>query len=170
MNSEYVLHSVAGHTSAVGLRCWALLSLLALTAMSAGCGQSEADGPESHPGHLVELPGHEHMQLKFAVDEKGRRLLVYVLNSGTHEPFAISSQKLETTFQVDEQNIPITLEADPRPDDPPGQSSRFAIGTDKLPETLYNVANFTANFDLKIDGETITGTLDHKDDHAHHHD
>ena len=71
---------------------------------------------------------------------------------------AISSENLEITFQVEEESIPITLDADPRPKDTEGQSSRFTIGSDDLPEALRTVVNFTAQFRFEVEGQVISET------------
>ncbi|WP_166831338.1 hypothetical protein [Thalassoroseus pseudoceratinae] len=170
MYSQCVTGWRVGRVLVAESRRWLFVGGFLLLTVFAGCGSSESDRPELHGGHFIELPGHEDMQLEFAIDEKERKLIVHVLETGTKKPLPISSQTLEISFQVDGEDVPVSLAADPRPDDPSGRSSRFAISSADLPSSLHNVAHFTAKFTLEVEGKAVSGTLDHKDDHTHHHD
>ena len=66
-----------------------------------GCSRGVNDHPDhDHGGHLIDLPGHEQMQLELSADEQRRQLVVYVLESGTHTPYPVASKKLDITFSV----------------------------------------------------------------------
>ena len=112
------------------------------------------------------------MQLEFATDAERRKLVIYVLESGTQKPHPIPARTMTITFDISDQKIPVNLDADPQTDDSPGKASRFSISLDKLPKPLQTAADFVAEFSLEIEGDTVSGTLTHHDDHTHnyHHD
>lgn len=169
MSNERFAGGAAGRTNSPGPLFRSFLSVSLLLAC-AGCSRASADRPpKDHGGHLVDLPGHEQMQLELASDAERRELVVYVLETATHAPNAISSKKLDVTFRVGGKDYPVSLDADPQPADPAGRTSRFAVSFDKLPRPLHHAADFTATFTMEVQGETISGTLHHKDDHTHEH-
>lgn len=142
------------------------LSICLCLSGCAGCGSTSTD--YVHGGHLIELANRDDTQLEFVVDEEHRKLVVNVLESGSESPVAIQCEELDVMFRVNDEDVPVKLDIDRHSDDPPGHSSRFSIGFGQLPEALFGVADFTATFSLVIDGQTVSGTLEHKDDHTHH--
>ena len=146
--------------------CILLLSIL-------GCSRAANDVPtEVKGGHLIDLQGRDEMQLELVADGLQRQLIVNVLESGTHNPFPVASKKLDVTFVASGQEIPVSLDADPRPTDPQGNASRFSIEFKALPQPLHEASNYSAKFTLDIQDQSVTGTLQHRDDHTHtdHHD
>lgn len=151
-------------------RALGVLFLCMLISLGSGCSDSSENTHKDHGGHLIDLAGHEEMKLEFSIDEELNKLIVYVLATTSLKPYPISSKNLVITFQVDGEDTPVSLAADPLPSDPERKSSRFTISSADLPDSLYGAADFVANFTLNIQGETVSGTLDHHDDHTHHHD
>jgi len=160
-------HLTLGGLRLVHRKALAPVLLLVLITTGSGCGQS----PDR--GHFVDLPEHTKARLEFVVNDKENELSVYVVERDSDRPFPIACPSLQISFQVDGEDVPLTLAPNPRADDPDGKASRFTVPFDELPEQLYGAAEFSAKFTLELDGESVSGTLHHHDDHTHthqHHD
>ena len=145
--------------------------LVVLALAMTGCTE-QTDTLEVQRGHLIHLYGNDQVQLEVFADGKQRKFFVNVLESDSGLHYPVVSEKLGITFTVSGQEIDVTLDANPRPSDPEGRASRFAIDFDEIPERLHDAADYTARFTVEIQGSMVTGTLQHTDDHDHsiHHD
>lgn len=161
------------------LATWVLGCVLLLEI--AGCNRSTevGSGPVSteqhghHGGHTVKMSDDAGLQMEFTLDEKRRRMVIYVQASDYHNPpHALAVDKLIAKFQADGRSTDVTLAADPLPKDPQGLSSRFAISLDKLPQQLLASNQFLLTLSYSDDGRIITGSIRHSNDHTHnyHHE
>lgn len=150
-----------------------------LLAAAGGCDRfgEESRSPSTeqhghHGGHLVNMSGDPGFQMEFALDEKRRRMVIYVQASETHEPHALAVDTLSAQLVADGRSSDVKFVADPRPKDPQGLSSRFAISLDKIPQQLLASNQFQLKLSYSADGSTISGSIRHSSDHTHayHHD
>ncbi|MEM6778460.1 MAG: hypothetical protein AAF670_12450 [Planctomycetota bacterium] len=142
------------------------LSSCMVLALFMGCRQETV---EIQRGHLVDVQGNEHMQLELVADGPRQQLIVNVLESGTTTPYSVASKKLDVIFSGVGPEIPVRLAPDPRPSDPLGSTSRFAIDFETIPKPLHEAGDYTARFLMEVQGSAVTGQLQHRDDHTHAH-
>jgi hypothetical protein len=142
-----------------------------------GCGSEgepqqthHAHGP--HDGHLVDLEGAEGYRVEFALEPETRKLVVCTLDAISNRPRPITSPSIEMTLEFAGQDVRFELLPVRRETEPQGQASRFEMDMDKLPQQMKAEEEFVAEFTLTIDGQTVSGRLDHRNDHTHqyHHD
>ena len=124
-----------------------------------------------HGGHVIEF-SDGRLQFELTLDHKRRRMVVYVLESESHQPHPLTVTKLDATFKDEGREFDATFTADPQPEDPAGSSSRFALSFDELPQQLVSSNQFQLELSFTSNGEYFTGSMLHANDHAHeyHHD
>ncbi len=125
-----------------------------------------------HGGHLINLSGNTAIQMELTIDNRRRRMVVYVQDSKTHNPYPLPVDKLNATFETDNQSFEGEFSADPRPSDPKGNSSRFALSLDKIPQQFIGYDRFILKLSYSAGGITNQAILAHDNDHSHnyHHD
>jgi hypothetical protein len=106
-------------------------------------------------------------EMEFTLDETRRRIVIYVHETNTHKPHPLAGETLAAAFEVDGQRTDVTFDADPRPNDPSGHTSRFALSLDKLPQQLLASDDFQLKLLYPSAGGTITGSITHRNDHVH---
>ena len=124
---------------------------------------------DHHHAHLIKVADNSDIELEFLSSNQRNRLELNVLDAKTHKPHSIDVQKIQATFQTGDQEIPVSLQADPRTDDPSQTASRFVIPFAELPQQLRLLNEFQVTFQVELEGKSVTGKLDHQDDHEHHH-
>lgn len=141
-----------------------------------GCNQSsEESRPVSshqhghHGGHTFAMSEDVNYQMEFTLDEKRRRLVIYVYDKGTQQPHSLDVKTLNAEFVADGHNSNVTFAAAPRSKDPQNTSSRFALSLDKLPQQLLASNQFELKFSFSDAGKNITGSMMHNNDHTHHY-
>ena len=120
--------------------------------------------------HLISVSDNSDIELEFLSSDKHSRLELNVLDSKTHKPFAIDAKKIQATFQTADQEIPVSLLPAPRTDDPNQMTSQFVIPFADLPQQLKLLNEFQVTFQVELNGKSVTGKLDHRNDHQHHHE
>ena len=143
--------------------------LCILFVASIGCKKathvSSAHGP--HGGHVFLMPDGANLELELTLDDRGKRMIVYSQSTTDQQPFALQGESLKANFQAGSVDFDTTLAAHPRPSDPDGHSSRFAIGFNKLPQQLLSADEFHLTLWCPMNGETLEVSLFHKNDHGH---
>lgn len=155
---------------------WAPAPLLSLL-LAIGCGSGEEEPPlltlhGPHGGHTALMSAGAGFEIELALDDKRRRMMIYVLEPGGAEPHPLPVESLSGRFETDGQSLDATFAADPRPDDPEGEASRFALPLDQLPQQLLLSDRFVLKLEYVVDGKSVTASIPHRNDHAHeyHHD
>ncbi|MEO1495633.1 MAG: hypothetical protein AAFV43_00615 [Planctomycetota bacterium] len=155
----------------------ALLVIGAIAGGTVGCTRGEdtlasigAHGP--HGGHMAQVSAGAGFEIELTADEKRRRIVLYVLDATTAEPYPLRIDALDGAFEIAGQSVEVTFVPDPRPDDPEDHASRFAIELDKLPQQLLLSNEFELKLSYTAGGKAIAATIPHRNDHAHeyHHD
>ncbi len=149
--------------------------LLGLVAVAlAGCtSEVEMQQPTSikshgpHGRHILTLSPRVDFELEFTLDEKRKRIVIYLQGMETIRPFPIRVEKLDATFRSEGFVFQSIFEADPRPNDPNGFSSRFFFSLEKLPQQLLAFNRFQIDISFSNDGKAMTATLYHYNDHSH---
>lgn len=123
--------------------------------------------PEHGPngGHVAVLGDHAyHAELVF--DATSRNITIYLLehDMATATPVADATLTLKL-----EGGEPIAFEASPLDGQPEGQTSRFTLAGDKLPETVKTEEDLHGTLDLTVGGKSNTGEIGHDHDHDHGH-
>lgn len=145
-----------------------------LLAFSVGCNSGEDErasidmkphGP--HGGHTAQVSGDAGFEMEFTLNEKQRRIVIYVQESGAPRPHPLAVDSLSGVFEADGQTVDVTFVADPRPDDPEGRASRFVLALDTLPQQLLVSDNFLLNLSYNSAGRQITASIPHNNNHAH---
>ena len=125
----------------------------------------EMHGP--HGGHLMTLSESTDFAMEFTVDEKRQKLVVYVHEKKSRNPFPLDVDELTATFSASDQSFEVTFAAEPRPSDPDGTSSRFTLDLDQLPQQMIGSNQFELQLTYSFLGKTITGSISHENDHSH---
>ena len=125
-----------------------------------------------HGGHLINLSGNIAIQMELTIDNRLRRMVVYVQDSKTHNPYPLPVDKLNATFETKDQIFEGEFSADPISSDPKGNSSRFALSLDKMPQQFIAYDRFILKLSYSAGGITSQAKLSHENDHSHnyHHD
>ncbi|MEM8945088.1 MAG: hypothetical protein AAGD11_07885 [Planctomycetota bacterium] len=125
-----------------------------------------------HGGHMAEMSEGAGFEMEFTLDERRRRMVIYVLELGFTKPYPLATDALSGKFKFDGRSIDVTFAADARPTDPKGHASRFALALDSLPQQMLVAEQFVLKLSYAAAGETFTGSIPHRNDHAHryHHD
>lgn len=155
-----------------GFASWALAWLLLVS--TSGCyPNAEATRSRSaephghHGGHTFEMSDEADFEMEFTLDETRRRIVIYVHESDSHQPHPLAAETLAAAFEADGQHTDVVFEADPRPNDPSGRTSRFALSLDKLPQQLLASDHFQLQLSFPSAGGTVTGSITHRNDHVH---
>lgn len=105
--------------------------------------------------------------VEFTLDPERQRMVLYVQEPGGSRPHPLATDSLSGRFKADGKAVDVTFAADPRPDDPPGSSSRFALGLDRLPQQLQVSDRFVLKLSYVDAGRTVTASVAHNNDHGH---
>ncbi|HBE69810.1 MAG TPA: hypothetical protein DDW52_16820 [Planctomycetaceae bacterium] len=142
-----------------------------LLLFSLGCTGAEKEstpGPHgSHGGHTFRMPDGSELALELTIDDANRRIVVYAEAVGSNQPFAVDATQLKAKFESDDLDFSTTLSSDPRKSDPKGESSRFAISLDELPQQLFTADEFRMTVWYPDADETHSVSMLHRNDHAH---
>ena len=155
------------HASPVG----ALLLAVVALGGAVGCNRgdqhptSTPHGP--HGGHTAVMSAGAGFELELAVDQNRRRMVLYVLQPDLAKPYPLPVDSLSGRFETEGQSLAVTFTAAPRVDDPEGQASRFALPLDQLPQQLLVSGRFVLNLSYEVEGQTVTASIPHDDDHGH---
>jgi len=150
----------------------AMLIVSLVIAVTLGCRKAIEVQDHSHGhhgGHMLKLSEIAEFELEFTVDERRKRMVVYVQEVGTHEPYALPTEKLIARINVGDKTYESTFEADPRPNDPPGSASRFFLSLEALPQQFLGSNEFNLKLYFTIDGKDMYAMLSHRDDHRHNY-
>jgi hypothetical protein len=169
----------------MSMRVWSLLAVFALGVW--GCGGKEEyrqfskdDNVENttpveehhHPahgpngGHVAILGDHAyHAELVF--DETSRNLTVNLLDHDMAKATPVADATLTLKLEGAE---PIAFEATPVEGELAGQTSRFSLSGDKLPESVKTEDDLHGSLDLTVAGQSHSGSVAHHDDHDHAHE
>lgn len=168
------------------------LALVAFVALLAGCKSEQSTpvtGPEAnsdapivmdemppmlddahahpehgpHGGELVEL-GKEAFHIEFVHDANG--VVFYLLDGAVVDPVAIEAESLTVSLKHDNAVKTFELAASPQPDDPAGNSSRFATADPLFIQWMNAEAEGAVV--VEINGKSYTGKIAHDHDHAGH--
>lgn len=123
-----------------------------------------------HHTHFIKLPKNSDVKLEFLSSDQRNQIEINVIDAKTDEPHPIDSQNIQATFHAGDQDIPVIFVASPLEKDPDSQSSRFVLPFEELPQQLKLLNDFQVTLTLEIEGKPVTGTMDHKNDHQHHHE
>ena len=155
-----------------------LLPFSLLLILAIGCSQNAEtiqtasnDHHGQHGGHLIHVAGEAGVDLEFALNEKRRQMVIYIQKAETHEPCPLATEKLNVEFQSGASKFETAFSSTPQPKETEGQSSRFTLSLDKLPQQLLASNQFLLKVWFTVNGETFTATIRHSNDHAHdyHH-
>lgn len=157
-------------------RLVAVFGLLLCSAPGCGGNSEEKRAADAHHGyhggHTFKMPSGTPMQLELTVDEKQRRMVVYCQSASSHQPLGIAAETLKAKFESSSVEFDTAFTADPRKSDGDGQSSRYALGLDKLPQQLASADRFVLTIWYPAEGEVHEVSIIHRNDHSHeyHHD
>jgi hypothetical protein len=166
----------------MSMRVWSLLTVCSLGVWGCGGKQelrefSEKDNVENttpveehhHPehgpngGHVAILGDHAyHAELVF--DETSRNVTINLLDHDMAKATPVADATLTLKLEGAE---PIAFEASPVEGEPAGQTSRFTLAGDKLPEAVKTEDDLHGTLDLTVAGKSNTGSVAHHDDHGH---
>ena len=155
----------------------AAISVLGLIfiARQNGCGSiesavDEVHGP--HGGHTLKMSRASDYLMEFTVDLGRRKIVIYTYEEPSHSPFPIPVSHLDAEFKSGGKSYDLTFAADPRTSDPQGNSSRFSISLDELPQQIMNASRFTIDVSYTVGGNTMYASMVHSNNHQHeyHHD
>ena len=184
MNSKYtILKTIMKKIHSMQTVPTNWIYLLVLTCITTACSQEleetsslkphtdhEHHTHHEHHRHIIQLPENSGVELEFLSSGKRNQIEIHVINAKTHKPYSIDSEKIQATFHTGDQDIPVIFVASPLEEDPDSQSSRFVLPFEELPQQLKLLNDFQVTLTLELDGKSVTGTLDHKNDHQHHHE
>jgi hypothetical protein len=123
-----------------------------------------AHGPNG--GHLIELGDHEyHAEIVF--DPQSRKLTVYLLGGDAKTAVPVEQEELTLDLKIGEEAVTVSLPAAPLEGEPEGQSSRFEIAGEDLPESIKEEDDLDGHLNVSIAGKEYKAKLEH--DHGHHH-
>jgi hypothetical protein len=129
---------------------------------------AEHHHPEHGPngGHIVVLGAHAyHAELVF--DATTRNVTVHLLDHDMTAATPVADAGLTLNLEGSE---PITFEASPIEGEPEGQTSRFTLSGDKLPEGVKGEEDLHGSLALTVGGEPHAGAISHAHDHEGGHD
>ncbi len=149
---------------------WTIAWLLLCASAGCNAGTERTPGDDVHGyhgGHTFKMPAGANLQLELTLDEKRRRLVIYGQDSDSHQPIALEVDTLRARFESDGFDFETAFSADPRSSDTKGQSSRFALSLDSLPQQLLAANRFVLTVWYPSQGETISVSIVHRNDHSH---
>ncbi|MEM6690461.1 MAG: hypothetical protein AAF664_13595 [Planctomycetota bacterium] len=120
-----------------------------------------------HGGHMFKIDEDAGFRLEFTLDESRRRIVIYVQERETHRPFPLAAMTLDAKFISGSIEFESAFAADPRPEDPPGSSSRFALSLDSLPQQIISANRFQVNISISLGSGEVTANMSHNSDHGH---
>lgn len=178
MNSEYTILKTAMkkiHSMQTAPKNW--IYLLVFICITTACSQELEETSSLNPHkdhehhtHIIKLPKNSDVELEFLSSGKRNQIEIHVVDAKTHKPYSIDSENIQATFHTSDQDIPVIFVPSPLKEDPDSQSSRFVLPFEELPQQLKLLNDFQVTLTLELDGKPVTGTLDHKNDHQHHHE
>ncbi|MDA0832060.1 MAG: hypothetical protein O2955_02960 [Planctomycetota bacterium] len=118
-------------------------------------------------GHLIEL-GEEEYHAEVVFDENSRKITVYILGADAKSAVPIAGDAIEFELEEGDDEIELAIAAAPLDGEPEGQSSRFEIAGDVVPEKIKSEEDLEGHFHITIAGKEFMGEL-HHDDHGHDH-
>lgn len=139
---------------------------------SVGCYRSPEPIPSSpphghHGGHTFGMSEDVDFQMEFTLDEKKRRIIIYVQSSDSHKPYPLAAENLVGQFEANGMSSEVSFSAFPRRKEPSGQASRFVLSLDKVPQQLRSANQFVLTLSYLHEGTTIKGAFRHSNNHAH---
>jgi hypothetical protein len=128
-------------------------------------GHEHAHGP--HDGHVIEL-GDEEYHAEVTLDEKSKKLTVYVYGPLLKKSVAIDQKEIVANLTVEEKPTVLKLAAVPQDGDAEGKSSRFEVTLKgETAEHIHDAEELEGTIKLKINGDDFEGAIEH--DHGHDH-
>ena len=129
--------------------------------------ESHSHGHGPHGGHLIRLSENTDFEMEFTVDDQRRKIVIYIQERDTRNPYPLPIDRLDASFDAGGQSVDVIFTAEPRPGEPTGTSSRFSLSLDKIPQQLVVSNQFVLSVTCSFNGETITGSIHHNNDHEH---
>lgn len=128
-------------------------------------GHVHEHGP--HGGHLIEL-GAEEFHAELVFDSNTRLTTIYLLGSDAHSPHAVDAAEVVLHLRVDGAEVELAAPAAPQEGDPEGNSSRFQLPAEQLPEAIRDEEGFHGHIRVVVDGRDLEGEITHDHDHGEH--
>lgn len=119
------------------------------------------EGP--HGGHVVELSDDHSVHGEFVIDTEGNVARFYVLGEDLETPVEATSVVLHSEGGEGEE-IEIVFEAAGEGE----ANNEFTVALDQLPSS--NAEQIFGHFHVTVDGQDLSGDLNHDHDHDHSHD
>jgi hypothetical protein len=122
-----------------------------------------AHGP--HDGHLIEL-GAEEYHGEVVMDAATRKITVYLLGPDAATAALIGEPSVTLNLKVGDAPTPLTLAAAPQEGEAEGNSSRFEIAGESVPEAIKDEEDLHGDLVVTIEGKQYRGEISH--DHEGH--
>ena len=122
--------------------------------------------PEHGPngGHVVIL-GHDDYHAELLFDAANRNVTVMLLD---HDMTTLTPVEGVMVLKLEGAPEPIAFESAPQEFDPAGQTSRFTLAGDKLPESVKAEEDLHGKLELTVAGTPHAGEIAHDHDHEGH--
>ena len=165
--------------------------LMTATLLFAGCAKNESEfkkptpssdpieevhgthKPGPHGGQLLDLGEHEFMAEVVFKEDDPKSITVYLIEHDDNSKIVVSDDEKLTIngLKVDGQEISLTLTALPQEGDADGQTSRFEVSGDGIPEGIEDMHELgDGTFSVTINDKSYSGTIEHEHDHDDDHD
>ena len=102
-----------------------------------------------HGGHLFDMPENSKFEFEFTQDSERRRIVIYANAARSNQPFALPTHHLKGRLTSGRVAFDVSIKADPRETDPTGESSRFALSFNSIPQQLLESNEFVVKVCVK---------------------
>jgi hypothetical protein len=157
-NNDWAYRMLFGLVSCLAFGCSKPTNNLALPVLA-------DHGP--HGGHLFEMTGDSNLKLEFTLDADRRRIVIYSNFLDTEEACPLEASHLIGEVSSGQVSFDVKFTADPRPSDVTGQSSRFELSFNSIPQQMMEKNQFLVTVWFKANDEVISASLFHRNDHRH---
>lgn len=136
---------------------------------TAAATQHAHDHPEHGPnkGELLEI-GHGEYHAELVLNEETKEVTIFLLDGKAKAYVAVNTPSLVVNFKRGGRPFQVKLAAAPQDIDEKGFSSRFAMKSAELMDSLHN-AKSDPRFAIRIGNKSYIAKLTHSHDHNHAH-